>query len=405
MTKKKSLFSLYFTIFNDCISWGIVLTIFAPMLLDIDFPMLPRTTSIPNRMILIGVLLSVFGLGQFFFSPIIGALSDHIGRRRVLISTLFISTIANFLSALSIYNYSYIILLVSRLIAGCASGNLPLAQASIGDLSSDSTRTKNMAKIGMIAGISWIVGPPLGGILANPHFFSLFNFAMPMWLLTLLFIGNMIAVYIGFKETYIKKRKEGHGIKEELMALKICYQNKKLRYPIFILFLYLLGWFFYQQFYPTILALKFQYTQSGIGFFSAFLAVWFLLGSLAASYYFSSRVAPKKMIIPGLLISGISILAISGFENPYLYLISFAFAGVGSAFAWINFMSYLSKAAGEKNQGKVFGVEQSLTSVGLFLGPLLSGFMSGKEVMMPIIIGGIILILGAILYYILIPKE
>lgn len=82
MAKKKPFYPLYYTILNDCMNWGIVLTIFAPMLMDPKSGMLSSDTSHEVRTIWVGVLLAIFAMGQFIMAPVIGAFSDQYGRKK-----------------------------------------------------------------------------------------------------------------------------------------------------------------------------------------------------------------------------------------------------------------------------------------------------------------------------------
>ena len=99
MMRKGSLYSLLFTIFNDAIGWGVVLTIFAPMLFDHTHPFLPDATSDSVRNVILGFLIGSYAITQFISMPLIGALSDHFGRKRILEWTIFGAMLSSFFSA------------------------------------------------------------------------------------------------------------------------------------------------------------------------------------------------------------------------------------------------------------------------------------------------------------------
>jgi|GEM_PF-1393235 len=402
MNIKKLFFSLYFVVFNDGIGWGIVLTIFAPMLLNTDFPMISPEESTSHRLILIGMLFSVFGFAQFISAPLLGTISDRIGRRKVLIITLWLSAFSSALTAFAIYHFSLILLIISRLLAGLFSANLPIAQASIGDMSTPKTRGKNLAIIGIVSGTSWIIGPAIGGLLAFPKFFPWFNFIFPMLFVFMLFVLNAILVMKYFHETNKYTGNRAHGIKREIINLSICWHKKELRYPLLAFFIYVIGRLFFVQFYPPVLVEKFEFTQTHIGLYSGFLAMSFMFGSFIYMKFLSKKEQGGKAIFPAATIAG-SFLVISTFYTlPQYYLLTFFFAGIGSAMFWIRIMTELSSVAGARKQGMIFGVEQSITSFCLFITPFVAGFMSAKSITLPLVISGLFILSAGLFYYFLV---
>ena len=79
---------LYVVVFVGFLGYSLMITVFTPMILANDNGMLPATSSAPTRSIVLGLLLCLYPLGQFVGAPILGALSDRLGRRPVLIGSL-----------------------------------------------------------------------------------------------------------------------------------------------------------------------------------------------------------------------------------------------------------------------------------------------------------------------------
>jgi DHA1 family tetracycline resistance protein-like MFS transporter len=98
-------------------------------------------------------------------APFLGALSDKVGRRPVLITSLFSTSLGWFIFA---FGRSLPLLLLGRIIDGLAAGNVSTAQSSITDIAKDpKERTSNLGIIGMIFGLGFVVGPFLGGLLSH----------------------------------------------------------------------------------------------------------------------------------------------------------------------------------------------------------------------------------------------
>ncbi len=143
--------------------------------LGIIIPVLPfYVESFGVSAVTLTLLYSVYALFSFVSGPFLGALSDRIGRRPVLIASI-LSTAAGwfvFASAHAVW-----VLFLGRIIDGMAAGNLPITQSYLVDIArNDRERTTNLGIIGSIFGIGFIIGPALGGALSSiwhplPFFF------------------------------------------------------------------------------------------------------------------------------------------------------------------------------------------------------------------------------------------
>ena len=110
------------------------------------------------------MLLASFALSMFVANPILGKLSDHYGRRRILFLSLAISAAAHLWFALSTDILS---MFASRIIAGFASGNTGVIQAMIADRTTDEKRAQYMGLLGAAIGVGFVAGPALGGLLSH----------------------------------------------------------------------------------------------------------------------------------------------------------------------------------------------------------------------------------------------
>ena len=114
-----------------------------------------------------GVLGSLYAFLQFAFAPFWGALSDHHGRRRILLLTVA-GTALSYL--IWIFSGSFLLLVLARLFGGAMSGNLSVATAAVADVTTRKDRAKGMGMVGAAFGLGFITGPAIGGAFAliNP---------------------------------------------------------------------------------------------------------------------------------------------------------------------------------------------------------------------------------------------
>ncbi|MES2121150.1 MAG: MFS transporter, partial [Chlamydiota bacterium] len=159
---------LLMTVFIDSLGFGLVYPIFSSLILTPEQSILPTETSVAIRGLLFGMLVSAFCVGQFFGGPILGALSDRLGRKKILIASLWLAVIAYLLAGLGIVIHSIALLFVGRLLSGWGASNWSIAQSIIVDQSSVEEKSKNFGLLGMAWGTGFVIGPFMGGKLSDP---------------------------------------------------------------------------------------------------------------------------------------------------------------------------------------------------------------------------------------------
>jgi DHA1 family tetracycline resistance protein-like MFS transporter len=112
----------------------------------------------------IGAMIASFSIMQFVFAPVLGALSDRFGRRKVILASIAGMAIDQLFMA---FAPGLIWLLVGRMVAGLTAANVTAANAYIADVSGPQDRAKNFGMMGAAFGVGFITGPALGGILGE----------------------------------------------------------------------------------------------------------------------------------------------------------------------------------------------------------------------------------------------
>jgi predicted MFS family arabinose efflux permease len=144
-------FVIMMTTFIDMTGFGMVIPI---------LPFHPETVE--AGAFALGILIGSFSLMQFIFSPLLGRLSDKVGRKPILLVSILSSFFSFILFALA---NSFLLLLLSRIIAGMAT-ETAVAQAYIADITTETDRAGGMGMVGAANGAGFIVGPAIGGFLS-----------------------------------------------------------------------------------------------------------------------------------------------------------------------------------------------------------------------------------------------
>src|SRR2546422_880242 len=140
---------IFFTVLIDLIGFGIVI------------PIVPYyAKQFGASGFAFGALLGVYSLMQFFAAAVLGRLSDRVGRRPVLLTTMVLNAGGYLLFA---FAGSYWALFASRVIGGFAGGNISAAQAYIADSTSVADRSRGMGMLGAAFGLGFVIGPAIGG--------------------------------------------------------------------------------------------------------------------------------------------------------------------------------------------------------------------------------------------------
>lgn len=391
---------IFLTVFIDLVGFSILIPVF-PLLISPGSPfrVTPADWSPKEGLIMLGFLQAVYPLCTFLAAPILGQLSDRFGRRPVLALSIAGTALGYAIFALGIHWASLPMLFLGRALDGLTGGNLAVAQAAIGDVSTDADRQKNFGLLGAAFGLGFIIGPYIGGKLSqgNVSFYGLFHTpswfdaTTPFWFATVLCLVNVALIITRFPETNMHIDPDKHiALGASVRNVAQGFTSPRLRVPLLSSFLWNGGFTFFTTFFGVYLFNKFGFSQGNTGDYFAvvglFIAVWQTtvvprLAKAMPDYkvlrfsYFGLAFAMSGYFLAGSKWQLWAIIPVFTFFN-----------GLSIA----NQTSLISRSAEMGKQGQAMGISSSITNLAQVPASVLVGFISASVASnMPLVVSTI----------------
>src|SRR3989338_7662155 len=400
----KRLLSVLLIVFIDLLGFGVIIPIFALLFFG-DISILPAGTNHFMRGIIFGLLIAVFPIAQFFGSPLIGAYSDRVGRKKAMILSLAGTACGYLLMALGIYLKNIPLIFLGRAVAGFAGGNIAVAMSAIADMSDAKTKAGNFALIGMSFGLGFIMGPFIGGKLSDPSLVSWFDFSTPFFFAALLSALNTALVFLIFRETLVQKVYSKLSLTTGIRNLALALKMKNLRTIFLVIFLIGFGFTFMTTFFQVFLVEKFSFNQSQIGDMFAFMGLCVALSQGLIARRISQKFSPEKVLKWSVLFLSLSVPLLIIPDNPFFIYLILPLIAAFNGLTFPNSTAIVSGLAGKESQGEILGINQSIQSVAMALPPLVAGFMVAIDIRLPMIASGAFIFIAWLVFVLFFGKA
>jgi MFS transporter, DHA1 family, tetracycline resistance protein len=346
---------LLLTVFVDMVGFGIVV------------PVLPLYTERFNATPLsIGMLLAVYSGMGFIFSPIVGALSDRLGRRSILLFST-IGQAAGFL-IMGAAN-SLLWLFVARIIDGIFGANVSTTQAYVADVTPPEDRSRAMGLLGATFGVGFIFGPLIGGVLSQ------LSLSAPFYFAAALAAANAVLIFFVLPESLParddSKKPDGQSFmrlfREGLGAVIV---------PLMAAYFFMMaGFSILMSFFAIFTEDRFGYNASANGYIFAGVGVIAVIVQAGLIGPLVKRFTEKRIALAGLAVLSCSMFALPLAHATIVLLFVGAGIAVGNSFINPTINGLVSRLVNKYWQGRVLGLMQASASLGRFIGPLLGGWL------------------------------
>jgi len=358
-TRRSTLGIVFTTILIDFIGFSVLI------------PVLPIwATRIGAGSVEVGLILSLYAVAQLVFLPAWGWLSDRIGRRPVLLFSLF-GTVLSFL--LLAAAQSLAVIYVARILAGFFAASIGTAQAVVADVTPPEQRASGMGIIGAAFGLGFVLGPALGGALWHVHELA------PFYGIAILAAVNLALAWWWLPESRPPevRTKNWDGLARVFVPppirLMLSLHDRRIG-----LYLYL-----FLHLFTAFAALESMFTlylnkRFGLGpldaawIFSVIgLSIAFTQGGLIR--WLAPRLGERKLVVIGLVLTGIGLAAIPLVTSSSWFFALGPLIAIGNGLSFPTFTSLYSKACHEDKAGELMGESQSMATTGRIIGPIWAG--------------------------------
>ena len=392
---------LFLVVFVDMLGFTIVIPFLTYFIQDLASNQ--GISDVGSRDFWVGFVIAIYALAQFLFTPILGTLSDRFGRRPILMFGLVSNSIFFIVFGLS---NSLEMAIIARFLSGAGNGNIAVARAYIGDISESEQVARRMGMIGAAFGLGFMIGPFLGGILANPAdgiggifntpFWEDYQYLLPCIFSSILSIISLIMAYFWLEES-IQLDSSTDNIKDSSTnSISKIFSDLigVLSIPV-ISSLVLINFLFYMAFsmmHGTFILYTAMPIESGglgwsemeNGWVFAFIG---LLGAIIQGALIgplSDRFGMTKLMMLGTLLAGLGISSLPyvNSELPILILGPAAGLAIGNALFSPTQSSVLTSESIARGQelGMIMGAQEGSAALARIFGPLFAALIWSETV-------------------------
>ena len=328
-----------------------------------------------------GLLMAVYPTFQFFGAPILGTLSDHYGRKPILLISQAGTLLSWVVFAAAYFTdgtlWPLLIIAFSRVVDGITGGNQSVANAYLADVTTDEERTQVFGVLGASMAVALMIGPAFGSLLSSGSigYLGAAIFAIVLSAITLLVMSLML------NESLAPKMRSESMDLNPFHQLNLLSKIRHLTHVRSLTRLFTVRAIFNLVFgsYTTILVLwladRLGLGQTEVGFMLLAVGVFLIINELILLPRFEARLGDLGTLIAGFVITPIGLLLIRFPESVWTYLPAAFILNLGVALTFPTLQSVITKAADDRQEGEVQGID---TSVGAFfsaVAPILAGFL------------------------------
>lgn len=402
---KRQLLPYLIVVLFGYIGFSLPLPILPEMFLDPARSVLPASYSIAKKTILLGLLMASYPLGQLFGAPLLGALSDRWGRKKVILYSLSGSTLGYLITAFAVSIHRIEGVFFGLLVCGFCEGNIAIAQAIIADLTQEDEvhqRTFHFGWINLFVCLGFIIGPLIGGKLADPESVSWFTFATPFWMAAIMTMLGIVIIAFGSKETKSFTLATRPPFLKSFVTVFKRPHFRKLYISNFFL---ALGFFSFFRFLPVYVEQMFNFKASMLAYVMVYDSLALAFALLFLIYPLSKYLTARKTTALFSTLMGLMFLVLVFPKSAFSLWFTIPPIGMFLAIAMTNGSVMISEAAEDHFQGQAMGALTSVQVSAEFLISIIGGLLATQIPALPLIVGAFMAFICSFILYTYRPSK
>lgn len=328
----------------------------------------------------VGLLFASFSLAQLLCAPLLGRLSDRIGRKPVIVISLLGTAAGSFITGAAGVLW---LLFVGRIVDGASGGSLSVAQAAVADIAPAAERPRLIGLLGAAFGVGFVLGPAIGGLaaLGGPH--------VPFYVAGVLATVNALAAIRRLPET----RRPGPRARH---AVVVTPASAVLRHLALVGFITVVAFTAFEATFSLFGSRRFGLTEASSA--AVFLGVGLVLVAIQGGAYgrLADRFGTERLFATGLvlLVAGLAVTSVAKVW-PVL-IVALLLLSIGQGIASPSITSLVTQHAAPDRRGEALGFQQSASAVGRVVGPPAAGAVFDRVGIWSPYIGGAVLCTAAV---------
>jgi MFS family permease len=324
----------------------------------------------------VGLLFASFSLAQLVFAPILGRLSDRIGRKPVIMISLLGTAIGSFVTGAA---GALWVLFLGRILDGASGASVAVAQGAVTDLAPPSERPRLLGLLGAAFGVGFVVGPALGGLasLGGEH--------IPFFVAGTVALINAIVAWKRLPET-----RPAHVREAAREAAKNDVEAKVRLWGLAIAgFTAIVAFSGFEATFSLLAGDRFRLTEGGVA--AIFVGIGIVLVGVQGGLIrpINAKLGTQRSLQVGLVLNSAGLFVLSAAKNWPLLLVALALLTVGQGLVTPNLSSLVSGRVPDHRRGEALGFQQGVNAVGRVAGPALAGVLYDHiSIGSPYLVGG-----------------
>ena len=369
---------ILFTVFVDVLGLGVVIPVL-PFFVG-SFSDSPQTVT---------WLFVAFAICSFLSAPLLGSLSDHFGRRPILIASIFSTFLGWLVFALG---QSLWVLFLGRIIDGLAAGNFSTAQSALSDIAKDSEERKhNLGAIGAVFGIGFIIGPLIGGFLGG------IDHRLPFWFVAGLALVNFILTLIRLPETMKHTQDVPWNISmlDPLLPIRNAIKDKVFRPGFFSWFLFGTAFAAQQSIFALYMSKQFGSGEAMVGLFLSGIGIFIAInqGFLLKRFWLKRFNEHRLESALFLFLAGSFFLM----GLPWFFAFTLGVGVLSLSQPVLRVLLTARFSHDDIRRGELLGMSASVMSLSMIVGPIVSGCLFEIRPYLPFAFSGLMVIIAFML--------